>query len=160
MPEYDCKRIYKLGVISDTHGLLRPTVVDLLSGCDYIVHAGDIDKPAVLGALEAVAPVVAVKGNNDYGAWADVLEEQVHFTVGGVQILLIHNKGYLPASIPQTDVVIFGHSHRYYCETRDGILWLNPGSCGRQRFGGALSMAMLEIENGQCHVGRVDLPMG
>ena len=150
--------VCKLGVISDTHGLLRQEVETLLQGCRYIIHAGDIDNPKVLESLEKLAPVVAVKGNNDRGGWAGILRETVSFTVDGIRILLIHNKTHLPVPLPETDVVIFGHSHRYFCETRDGVLWLNPGSCGRPRFGGALSMAFLEIEAGQCRVEKVILP--
>lgn len=157
MPEQIHKKTYKLGVISDTHGLLRPAVIKTLEDCDYIVHAGDVDRPSVLETLETLAPVAVVRGNNDCGFWAAHLREWIDFTVGGVRILLIHNKAHLPAPLPETDMVIFGHSHRFFCESRDGVLWLNPGSCGRPRFGGALSMAMLEIENGQCHVNRIDI---
>lgn len=157
MPEYTDNRRYRIGVLSDTHGLLRPSVLKLLENCDYIIHAGDIDRMAVIQALETLAPVAAVRGNNDYGAWADVLQQQLHFTVGGVRLFLIHNQAHLPATLPETDVIIFGHSHRYFCEERDGILWLNPGSCGRPRFGGALSMAILEIQDRKCHVHKIDL---
>lgn len=102
MPEQIHKKTYKLGVISDTHGLLRPAVIKTLEDCDYIVHAGDVDRPSVLETLETLAPVAVVRGNNDCGFWAAHLREWIDFTVGGVRILLIHNKAHLPAPLPET----------------------------------------------------------
>ena len=139
----------KVGVLSDTHGLLRPEVISILEGCDYILHAGDFDREAVLERLEDIAPVYAVRGNNDFGRWASHLPRQLTVTLGGVQFFMTHNKMDVSRKLGDAQVVVFGHSHQYFQQTADGRLWFNPGSCGYPRFGGGLSMAVMFLSEGQ-----------
>lgn len=126
----------RVGLISDTHGLLRPEVKAFLGGSDFIVHAGDVCQPEVLQELQGLAPVTAVRGNNDRGAWAQRLDEAAWLRVGEVMIHVIHDLSQLqidprPAGV---QVVVFGHSHRPLVERRDGVLFVNPGSPGPRRF--------------------------
>jgi putative phosphoesterase len=122
-----------VGVISDTHGLLRPEAVAALAGSRLILHAGDVGDPDVLARLAEIAPVHAVRGNNDRGAWADALPETELVTVAGVRLFLIHDVKQL-AGPPAADAIVAGHSHRPRHEVRDGVLWFNPGSAGPRRF--------------------------
>lgn len=127
---------FRIGLISDTHGLLRPEAVSALTGCDRIVHAGDIGGPEILAVLRDLAPVTAVRGNNDRGAWADKFPDSAHLVVGGVTIEVLHDLAALdiaPAS-RGVRVVVSGHSHRPLVGERDGVLYVNPGSAGRRRF--------------------------
>jgi putative phosphoesterase len=136
-----------IGVISDTHGLLRPEAVAALQGASRIIHAGDVGAPEVLAALSAIAPLTAVRGNNDKGAWADALAETEIVDAGGVSIYVIHDVGQLdldPAA-GAFGVVIAGHSHRPRNEVRDGVLWFNPGSAGPRRFKLPVAVATLLI---------------
>ncbi|MBM0744634.1 metallophosphoesterase family protein [Phormidium sp. CLA17] len=134
----------KIGVISDTHGLLRPQAVDALAGSDLILHAGDIGKPAVLEALKEIAPVIAVRGNNAQGTWADVIAEREIVEIGEVSHIL------KDLSIdPQTagiQVVISGHSHKPLVEERNGVLFLNPGSAEPRRFKLPITLAHLHLD--------------
>jgi putative phosphoesterase len=137
----------RIGVISDTHGLLRPEAVRALRGVDLIVHAGDVGTPEVLSGLRAIARVVAVRGNNDRGAWARTLRETVTFVVAGARVHVVHDVKELaldPAKA-RIDVVIAGHSHRPTITERDGVLYLNPGSAGPRRFTLPVSMATLSL---------------
>jgi hypothetical protein len=133
-----------VGVISDTHGLVRPEALAALRGVDCIVHAGDIGGPDVLAALEAIAPVTAVRGNNDTGAWARALPETATLDVEGRRLFVIHDVKHLKVA-PAADVVITGHSHQPRNEARDGVLWLNPGSAGPRRFRLPIALARLRI---------------
>ncbi len=146
-----------IGIISDTHGLLRPEVVERLKACDAILHAGDINKPEILDALRAIAPLYVVRGNNDKD-WAEGLPISLTFEIGGVRFFMIHNKRDLPQSLSDAQVVVFGHSHKYFEQTIDGRLWLNPGSCGRRRFDQEISFAVMKIEDGTWSVEKVVLP--
>lgn len=146
-----------IGIISDTHGLLRPEVVERLQTCDAILHAGDINRPEILDSLRAIAPLYAVRGNNDRD-WAEGLPISLAFEIGGVRFLMIHNKRDLPRDFGDAQVIIFGHSHQYFEQTIDGRLWLNPGSCGKRRFNQEISFAVMSIENGVWHVEKVVLP--
>ena len=140
----------KLGLISDTHGLLRPEAVVALRGCELILHAGDIGNADVLRGLAALAPVIAVRGNNDVGAWARVLPDSEMVTADGRQLHLLHDIKDL-ALDPVTagiHAVISGHSHKPSVERRDGVLFINPGSAGPRRFKLPVSLARLTIENG------------
>ena len=139
----------RLGVISDTHGLLRPEVLQTLETCDRIVHAGDFDRETVLTALQETGLVYAVRGNNDFGGWAKELPWTLRFTAGGIQFFLVHDRMDVPRQLGETQVVIFGHTHQYFQQQNQGRLWFNPGSCGYPRFGGGLTMAVLTLENGQ-----------
>ncbi|MBC3484640.1 metallophosphoesterase family protein [Pseudomonas sp. SWRI50] len=138
----------KIGVIADTHGLLRPEAVDALVGCALIVHAGDIGKPDVLEVLEALAPVRVVRGNNDLKwPWAADLPDQLSFDMGGLQALLVHDIADVPAKLDEAvRVVITGHSHKPLIDWRNGLLYLNPGSAGPRRFKLPVTVAVIEIE--------------
>jgi len=143
-----------IGIISDTHGLLRPEVVERLQTCDAILHAGDINKPEILEILRAIAPLYVVRGNNDKD-WAEGLPISLTFEIGGVRFLMIHNKRDLPQNLGETQVVVFGHSHKYFEQTIDGRLWLNPGSCGKRRFDQEISFSVMKIEDGTWNVEKV-----
>lgn len=144
----------RVGLISDTHGLLRPQALDYLRGSDHIVHAGDIVDPAILDLLAELAPLTAVRGNNDTGAWARALPETATVTLDGVTIHILHDLKELaidPAA-HGVRVVIAGHSHKPACEERGGVLYVNPGSAGRRRFTLPISLGELLIEDGQVDV--------
>ncbi len=142
----------KIGVISDTHGLLREEVIESLKDCEVIIHAGDINKPQILESLQQLAPLYVVRGNNDKGEWADALEQKKIFTLAGKKILLIHNKKEISQSLEDIDLVIYGHSHQYYCEKEGGTWWLNPGSCGKRRFSLPVTWALLMIEGNDIRI--------
>jgi putative phosphoesterase len=138
-----------VGVISDTHSLLRPEALSALRGADHIVHAGDIGDPDILTALAAIAPVTAVRGNNDRGPWANALPETAVLELEGCMIYVLHDVGQLdldPAAAGFS-AVIAGHSHRPLCESRGPVLFFNPGSAGPRRF-------RLPIAIGHLHVDR------
>jgi uncharacterized protein len=142
MPE----RLRRIGLISDTHGLVRPDALAALQGSERIVHAGDIVDPAILAALADIAPVTAVRGNNDRGAWADALAETAVVTCGAITLFVIHDVKQLPAAAASFDVVIAGHSHRPSIERRDNVLHVNPGSAGPRRFKLPVTIGRLVIE--------------
>jgi uncharacterized protein len=137
-----------IGVISDTHGLLRPEALAALRGADVIVHAGDIGSPDVLKALSTVAPVTAVRGNNDRGPWANKLPETAVVEIGRVRLYVLHDVKEL-ALDPRARgfaAVVSGHSHKPNAEERDGVLFFNPGSAGPRRFRLPISIGRLAIE--------------
>ena len=136
----------RVGLISDTHGLLRPEALSFLAGCDYIVHAGDIGKPDVLEALATIAPVTAVRGNNDTDAWANALPASAELRAEQVTIHVIHDLAELELAAPLPDVVVSGHSHKPHTSTRDRILFVNPGSAGPRRFTLPVSIGELRID--------------
>jgi putative phosphoesterase len=126
----------RIGLISDTHNLVRPEALRYLDGCDAIIHAGDICNPAVLDALARIAPVTAVRGNNDIGDWAAPLPTHARLTVQQVTILVVHDLADLGCE-PRDEgigVVVSGHSHKPSISERDGVLFVNPGSAGPRRF--------------------------
>ena len=144
-------RAYRVGLISDTHGLLRPEAVERLRGSDFIIHAGDIGNPGVLTELSRLAPVTAVRGNNDHGPWASRIRETEVLEVGSVLIYVIHDIAQLdidPAA-GGFHAVIFGHSHRPSSEMRDGVLFCNPGSAGPRRFKLPITAGQLLISGGE-----------
>lgn len=147
----------QLGIISDTHGLLRPEVVERLRSCDAILHAGDVNRLEILDALRAIAPLYVVRGNNDKD-WAEGLPHSLSVELSGVRFLMIHNKRDLPKDLGEAQVVVFGHSHKYFEQTIDGRLWLNPGSCGKRRFDQEISFALMKIDGGAWSVEKVVLP--
>ena len=152
-------RPVRIGLISDTHGLLRPQALDFLRGSDHILHAGDIVGAAILGQLAGLAPLTAVRGNNDYGDWAQALPESVTVTLGGVVIHMLHDLKELaidPAA-QGVRVVVAGHSHKPACEERGGVLYVNPGAAGRRRFTLPVSVGELLVEDGQVEVRLVTL---
>ncbi len=126
----------RIGLISDTHGLVRDEAVAALKGCQYILHAGDIDEPDVLVKLRKLAPVTVVRGNNDPGSWAQAIPVYDVVEFGSVSVYLRHDESELDID-PRAagfQVMMFGHSHKPRVETRDGILFVNPGSAGPRRF--------------------------
>ncbi len=144
----------KIGVISDTHGLLRPTVVEVLRTCDCILHGGDVNKPELLDALREIAPLYVVRGNNDK-EWAEDLPARLTFSIGGVNFFMVHNKKDVLDDLGNTQVVVFGHSHKYYAQQHNGRLWLNPGSCGKRRFSQEITMATITIDGKTYHVEKM-----
>ncbi len=140
-------RVHTVGVISDTHGLLRPEAVAALAGVERIVHAGDIGSPDVLTQLGRVAPVVAVRGNNDRDAWAADIPETEVVEIGGVSLYVLHDLHELDLDPHAAGfaAVIAGHSHQPRVDERDGVLYLNPGSAGPRRFKLPISLARLTV---------------
>ncbi len=140
-----------VGVISDTHGLLRPQAVEALRGADLILHAGDVGKPEVLDALRAIAPTTAIRGNVDTAIWATALPSTDVVSVGGLAIYMLHDRAALDLDPRAAGfaAVIYGHTHRPGAEVRDGVLYLNPGSAGPRRFSLPVTVARLTIAGGQ-----------
>lgn len=139
-----------IGLISDTHGLLRPEARIALSGVDRIIHAGDICNAEVLDQLARIAPVIAVRGNNDRGAWAEALPEKEMLEIDRVKLYVLHDLAELDID-PRAEgvkVVISGHSHRPLSKMESGVLYVNPGSAGQRRFKLPVSLGFLEIVNG------------
>jgi len=138
----------RIGLISDTHGLIREEALAFLWGCDRIIHAGDIGGQEILGALQQIAPVVAVRGNNDKDAWASALPEVLQIQLESASIYLLHDMAQLDAQpLPAgVNVVVCGHSHRAVVQRRDGVLYVNPGSAGPRRFNLAVSVGELIIK--------------
>jgi putative phosphoesterase len=149
----------KIGVISDTHGLLRPEALAALQGCERIIHAGDIGKPEILQQLAAIAPLHVVRGNNDLAApWAEHIADHLRFDIEGWQILLVHDIADVPALLDaSTRVVITGHSHKPCIEWRGERLFVNPGSAGPRRFKLPVTLAVVEVEKGGIEPGLVSL---
>jgi putative phosphoesterase len=137
----------RIGIISDTHGLLRPEALAALGGSDIIIHAGDIGRPEVLERLNMLAPVHAVRGNIDTGAWAQVLPEVSEVIAGHLTLLVLHDISQLDMNSHhgKCDVVVFGHSHVAVAEMRGDVLYLNPGSAGPRRFRLPVTLAILDI---------------
>ena len=146
----------KIGIISDTHGLLRPEVLEILKTCDCILHGGDVNKPELLDELRVLGSIYVVRGNNDKD-WAQGLSQSLRFTIGGVRFFMVHNKKDVAWELGDAQVVVFGHSHKYFEQVIDGRLWLNPGSCGRSRFHGEVTMAVMTVEDGSYQVDKIVL---
>lgn len=151
------KEKYKVGIISDTHGLLREEVINYLKGCDYIIHGGDINTENVLKKLEEIAPLYVVKGNNDKGEWADKLPKEVYFKIGNIKFYMVHNKKDIATNLKDIDVIIFGHSHKYFYEDIEGKFLLNPGSCGKRRFNLPINLAIMTIDENYYRVEKIDI---
>lgn len=151
----------RVGLISDTHGLLRPEATAFLRGSDFIVHAGDIVDPTILDALAVMAPVTAVRGNNDKGAWATKLPETEVLEVGGVMIYVLHDIAALDVDPAAAGfrAVVFGHSHRPSVEERDGVLYINPGSAGPRRFRLPIGVGELRVAGDSLDAKLVELPV-
>jgi putative phosphoesterase len=150
-----------VGLISDTHGLLRPEALDTLRGSDHIVHAGDIGGAALLAELARIAPVTAIRGNVDKGTWAAALPETEMLEIGGVRIYIIHNIAELdldPAAAGLR-VVVHGHSHRPGVHEKDGVMFVNPGSAGPRRFSLPISVGRLVVGNGRVSAELVEITL-
>jgi putative phosphoesterase len=148
--------VARVGLISDTHGLLRAEARQFLRRCDHIVHGGDVGDAEVLRQLSLLAPVTAVRGNNDHGAWADALAETELFKIDEVFIYALHDLAQLDIEpgAAGVHVVVSGHSHKPSVERRDGVLYVNPGSAGPRRFKLPISLAELTI-NGRSVSARI-----
>jgi uncharacterized protein len=140
-----------LGVISDTHGLLRPEAVEALRGAQQVIHAGDVGSPEILKKLATIAPVTAVRGNVDKDAWAQQLPETQVLETGGISIYLVHDLTQLDVKPEAAGfrVIISGHSHLPKQEVRNGVLYFNPGSAGPRRFKGPVSVGRLSIDGAE-----------
>ena len=149
----------RIVILSDTHGLLRPEVLGYLSQADAIIHGGDINTQDIVDTLRDFAPLYIVRGNNDK-EWAENLPHSLTLAIEGVRFFLVHNKRDVPPNLTDVDVVVYGHSHKYACEDRGGVLWLNPGSCGRRRFDQEITLAVMTAEAGQFQVEKVTIPHG
>jgi uncharacterized protein len=140
-----------VGVVSDTHGLIRPEALQVLRDSNLIIHCGDIGDPSVLKALRTIAPVRAIRGNNDHGAWADRLPEHDFVKIGSQLIYVLHNLAELELDLEASGVtaVVSGHSHKPVVERRGGVLFLNPGSAGPRRFKLPVTVATLALRSGR-----------
>jgi uncharacterized protein len=148
-----------IGVISDTHGLLRPEAIEALSGARHVIHAGDIGDPAILSRLSEIAPVTAVRGNVDREGWAKNIPETDVLEIDGVSIYVLHileNLDLKPAPAGMS-ALIYGHSHVPKLETRDGLLYFNPGSAGPRRFQLPVTVGKLLIQGGKVRGEHVQL---
>ena len=145
--------MHKIGIISDTHGLLRPGVIETLKGCEVILHGGDINNAAILDKLNGIAPTYVVRGNNDK-EWAQDLPETVSVELFGLRFFMVHNKKYIPKDLENTDVVVYGHSHKYEEKYEGEMLLINPGSCGPGRFIQPITLAVLEVEDDRSYRAR------
>jgi uncharacterized protein len=139
-----------IGVISDTHGLLRPEAIAGLEGSEHIIHAGDIGDPAILDRLNEIAPVTAVRGNVDHGAWAKKIPQTNVLEIEGVSIYALHILDELDLKLEAAGfaAVIYGHSHMPKSETKNGVLYFNPGSAGPRRFDLPVSLGRLRVRDG------------
>ncbi len=151
----------RVAVLSDTHGLLRPEVLNACHGADHILHAGDVGDGAILSALSAVAPLTAIRGNIDTHGPGAALPATEWIELGGITIYMLHALGDLDISPTAAGcgVVISGHSHKYAEEHRDGVLYLNPGSVGPRRFRLPVTMAILHIVHATASAERCDFPV-
>ena len=147
----------RLAILSDTHGLLRPEVAELLKSADAILHGGDINRQSIVDQLRQYAPLYVVRGNNDKES-AEAIPHDPTVTLGGVTFCVVHNRKEVPADLSGVDAVVFGHSHKYAEEERDGRLWLNPGSCGPRRFRQEITLMMAEAEDGTLRVEKITIP--
>ena len=145
-----------IGVISDTHGLLRPEALAALQGSDHIIHAGDVGDPAILERLREIAPVSVVRGNVDYGSWAKDIPQTDLLEIDGVTIYILHilEKLDIKPEAAGINAVIYGHSHVPKREIKNGVLYFNPGSAGPKRFNLPLTIGRLTVQNGtiQCEI--------
>ena len=149
----------KIGILSDTHGLLRQEVLQALQGCDAVLHGGDINRQDIIDTLQDIAPLYVVRGNNDK-EWAEELPMLLDISLFGLHICMTHKKRDLPKDLEGFDLVIYGHSHKYEEKREGSTVLLNPGSCGPRRFNQEITMAVIDV----CAAGeilavhRIDIP--
>jgi uncharacterized protein len=149
-----------IGVISDTHGLLRPAAIAALRGVEHIIHAGDVGSPEILEELSSLAPLAVIRGNIDKGAWAHALPESEVLEIGGISIYVLHDLAKLDLNPKAAGfhVIVSGHSHIPKHEMRDGVLYFNPGSAGPRRFRLPISLGRLIVEEGTVRPELLQLP--
>jgi len=144
-----------IGLISDTHGLLRPEAIRALSGVQRIIHAGDIGGSEILEELRTIAPVDVVRGNNDKGPWAAKIPLSLTLEIHGVRIHVLHDVKELDPGVDSFDVVVSGHSHKPIIEERNGTYFINPGSAGPRRFSLPVTVGYLDVKRGGTVAGRI-----
>lgn len=147
----------KVGMISDTHNILREEVLQRLAECDYILHAGDFCKHEIYSQLEELAPVYGVRGNNDKGSWAEHLPVNLVIEINGYKIGMAHEKKDLPHNNGEISIMVYGHSHKYEVVSQGNVQYINPGSCGRKRFSLPLSFVIAEITENEIAFEKIDL---
>ncbi|MGF7143838.1 hypothetical protein HNQ56_002268 [Anaerotaenia torta] len=143
-----------IAILSDTHGLLREQVRAELAAADCIIHAGDINTPYIAESMRQVGETYMVRGNNDKD-WAEYLPESIAVTIEDVRFFLVHNKKDIPKYLTNVDVVVYGHSHKYCAEVMNGVLFLNPGSCGPRRFDLEITMCRMIVDAGNYQYEKV-----
>jgi putative phosphoesterase len=158
-PEMATINTIRVGLISDTHGLVRKEVIAALTGCQHILHAGDIDEPEVLVKLRKLAPVTVVRGNNDRGAWAEAIPVYDVVEFGAVSVYIRHDQAELDVDPRAAGlrVMMFGHSHKPLVENRDGVLFVNPGSAGPRRFKLPVAVGELLISSNRVDARIIEL---
>ena len=147
----------RLGVISDTHNVLKEEVLDYLKGCDYIIHAGDVCDEAIVNHLNTLAKTFVVRGNNDQGQWGSQLPEYLEIELDDILIYVVHDQKDIPKQLNHVDLVIYGHSHKYHEGVRDSVTFLNPGGCGRRRFSLPLTMALVDLTGNDMKISKIEL---
>ncbi len=153
---------HTIGIISDTHGLLRPEALAALRGSDYIIHAGDIGDPAILEKLAEIAPVTAIRGNVDREDWAKKIPSTDLLEIAGVSIYILHNLAELDLKpeVAGFEVVVYGHSHVPKQQTKNGVLYFNPGSAGPRRFRLPVTIGRLRVKDGKASAEIVEIVPG
>lgn len=149
---------HRIAVISDTHGLLRPEIMEVLKTCEVILHGGDINRQEVLDEMEQIAETYVVRGNNDK-EWAEYIPAELEAELFGLHFYMIHNRKQMRKELGETDIVIYGHSHKYEEKYENGRYYLNPGSCGPRRFRQPVTMAVIEVwpQEHRWEVEKIDL---
>lgn len=147
----------RIAILSDTHGLLREQVKTELARADCIIHAGDLNTPAVVEALRAQGEAYLVRGNNDK-EWAEDLPHSLTVTIENLRFFIVHQKKDIPKDLTGIDVVVYGHSHQYKQEIRDGVLVLNPGSCGKRRFELDITLCRMIVDGDHYHLDYIVIP--
>jgi putative phosphoesterase len=152
----------RVGLLSDTHGLLRPEARSFLIGCDYIIHGGDVGGALILEDLAALAPLIAVRGNNDTDGWAERLPERELVRIGDLFVYVVHDLGEfdIEPCAAQVNVVVSGHSHKPSIAKRDQVLYVNPGSCGPRRFKLPISVGELLVNGSDVQARTIELLCG
>ncbi|MSS10689.1 metallophosphoesterase family protein [Clostridium sp. WB02_MRS01] len=147
----------QIAILSDTHGLLREHVIAELAEADCSIHAGDIDTPSIMESIRQFGETYMVRGNNDK-EWAEALPKSIAVTIEGVRFFIVHDKKDIPKFLTNVDVVVYGHSHKYSAEIVKGVLFLNPGSCGKRRFDLEITMCRMTVEAGSYRYEKVMIP--
>jgi putative phosphoesterase len=147
----------RIAILSDTHGVLRESVINELAAADCIIHAGDINTRNIAASIREYGETYAVRGNNDKDC-AEALPQSLAVTIENVRFFIVHNRKDIPKDLTGVDVAVYGHSHKYCAEVFDGVLFLNPGSCGKRRFDLDLTMCRMTVNAGDYQYERVLIP--